>query len=363
MQRHVLAVDRTKSLQDDRANSHNRWHPGIEPVLEIDVGDEVVFECRDGFDGQVRDGDDVGVLAGLQLGREHPLTGPVYVRGAEPGDLLAVDVQSVEPASYGFCAVFGGFSRLADRFATSALSHWHIEDGVPTSDQIPGVTIAARPFLGIVGVAPSQDRMQAFRAREQKLADDGCMLQLPTAEFAVPTAAADGLRTMTPRENGGNWDVEAFGVASTVYLPVEVEGALLSAGDPHFRQGDGEVSGAAIEATALATLRVNLIKGKDANWKPVTPAATERRPAQDAGEWLIATGIPVTRAGENRDMDLLLAVDRALDQLIDRVVAEYGYDEHQAFMIVSLAVELHVSMIVAAPNCTVTAALPTSIFD
>jgi formamidase len=334
--------------------------------LEIDAGDEVVLECRDGFDGQIRDGATADDLAGLQLGREHPLTGPVYVRDAEPGDVLAVDIRNVEPAGYGFSAVFAGFSRLTDRFTASAVSHWHIQDAAAKSPEIPGVTIAARPFLGIVGVAPAPERMAAFREREQRLADDGCLLMLPTSDFAVPDdpmVAAEGLRTMTPRENGGNWDVEAFGVGSTVYLPVEVDGALLSAGDPHFRQGDGEVSGAAIETSAVATLRVRLIKAADTAWTPASPAARQRRGDETSGEWLVTTGIPIARDGENRAMDLMLAVDRALDQMVDRVAAEYGYDEHQAFTIVSLAVRLHVSMIVAAPNCTVTAALPTDIFD
>jgi acetamidase/formamidase len=77
----------------------------------------------------------------------------------------------------------------------------------------------------------------------------------------------------------------------------------------------------------------------------------------------VTTGIPITRSGENREMDLMLAVDDALEQLVDRVVAEYGYDERQAFNIVGLAAEVRVAMIVAAPNCSVSASLPTDIFD
>src|SRR5262249_39441328 len=141
-----------------------------------------------------------------------------FVRGAEPGDVLAIDVEAIETAGYGFSAVFAGFSRLSERFATPALSHWHIEGDTATSPQIPGVTIGARPFLGIVGVAPSPSRMQTFRDREQRLADGGCMLMLPTTEYAIPrdpAIAPDAIRTMTPRENGGNWDVEAFGIGST----------------------------------------------------------------------------------------------------------------------------------------------------
>jgi formamidase len=366
MTRHLLEVDAAVSLQDDHTNSHNRWHPEIPPCLEVDPGDEVVFECRDGFDGQIHEGASAADLARLELGREHPLTGPVRVRGAEPGDVLAVDVIGVDTATYGFSAIFAGFSRLVDRFTVPWLSHWHISDGAARSPEIPGVTIRGRPFLGILGVAPSAERMKTVREREQQLAEQGCTVMLPTAKFAVPDdplIAGTGLRTMTPRENGGNWDVESFGVGSTVYLPVEVGGALLSAGDPHFRQGDGEVSGAAIETSAFATLRVGLVKSANARWVPTTPAATERRPPEPGGDWLVTTGVPVGRDGVNREMDLLLAVDRALDQMVDRVAVEYGYDEAQAFNVVGVAVQLRVSMIVAAPNCTVTACLPRDVFD
>jgi formamidase len=366
MTAHALRINREVSLQEDRSNSHNRWHPDVEPCLEIEPGDEVVFECRDGFDGQIRDGASTEDLQQLQLGREHPLTGPVFVKGAEPGDVLSVDVLDVTPGPYGFSAVFAGFSRLAHRFRESFLSHWHIDGSLARSPQIPGVAIRGRPFLGIIGVAPSPDRLRRFADREQTLADGGSMLMLPTPEFAVPsdpTISREGLRTMPPRENGGNWDVEAFGVGSTIYLPVEVDGALLSAGDPHFRQGDGEVSGAAIETSAVATLRVNLHKADAVRWRPVSPAATLRSPPEGATEWLVTTGIPITRDGVNREMDLLLAVDHALDQMVDRVVAEYGYDQNQAFIIVSLAVHLRVSMIVAAPNCSVAAMLPLDVFS
>jgi formamidase len=366
MAKHVLEVDRAVSLQEDQRNSHNRWHPDIPPCLEIDPGDEVVFECRDGFDGQIRDGASAEDLHRLQLGREHPLTGPVFVKGAEPGDVLAVDVLEVAPGPYGFSGVFAGFSRLGDRFRESWLSHWHIEDGVARSPQVPGVVIAGRPFLGIIGVAPSPERMRRFRDREQQLADGGSFLMLPTPDFAVPSdpaIAGEGLRTMPPRENGGNWDVEAFRAGSTIYLPVEVEGALLSGGDPHFRQGDGEVSGAAIEMSAVARLRIDLVKASDVRWQPVSPAATLRAHAEEPTDWLVTTGIPIAGDGANREMDLLLAVDHALDQMVDRVVGERGYDERQAFTIVSLAVHLRVAMIVAGPNCSVAAMLPLSIFE
>jgi formamidase len=360
-----LDVDRSVGLQDDRRNSHNRWHPDIPPSLEIDPGDEVIFECRDGFDGQIRDGDTAEVLDRLQMGREHPLTGPVFVRGAQPGDVLAVDVLDVACGAYGFSGVFAAFSRLSHRFTESVISHWHIDGGVATSAQVPGVRVAGRPFLGIIGVAPSLRRMEAVRVREQTLSEAGSLLLLPSPAFAVPAdpvIGREGLRTMPPRENGGNWDVEAFGVGSTIHLPVEVPGGLLSAGDPHFRQGDGEVSGAAIETTARARLRVNLVKAPDVTWTPTTPAATMRTPAEPEREWLVTTGIPINADGSNSEMDLLLAVDHALGQMVDRITAEYGYDEAQALTIASIAGQLRVSMIVAPPNCSVTALLPRDIF-
>jgi formamidase len=364
--RHTLAVDRSVSLQEDHSNSHNRWHPAITPVLTIRPGDEVTFSCRDGYDGQVRDGDGADALGRLEMGREHPLTGPVYVEGAEPGDLLEVEILDIATDPYGFSAVFAGFSRLRERFTESRISHWSLAGGVARSPQIPGVAFTARPFLGVIGVAPSAERVAAFAAREQALADAGSMLPLPLADFVVPAdprIATEGLRTLPPRENGGNWDVPDFSLGSTVLLPVEVPGALLSVGDPHFRQGDGEVSGAAIETSAEATLRVSLVKADDAVWHPRTPAASVRRPAQPATDWMVTTGIPVTPEGANRDEDLMLAADHALGEMVDRLVAERGYEPWQAFTILSIAVELRVTMIVVPPNCTVSAALPLDIFE
>jgi formamidase len=364
---HRLPVAKDVSLQKDDVNSHNRWHPDIPPVLRIESGDTVDFEFRDAFDlaiGPAAGGD---ALGGLELGREHPLTGPVYVEGAEPGDVLEVELLSFTPAERAFSMVFPGFNILPERMTEPVVTHWDIEDGVARCPAIPGVSFRGAPFLGTAGVAPSAERLAKIARREADLAAEGAPVLQPTAEFAVPAGlgsiGAEGLRTMPAREVGGNLDVPEFGVGTVVSYPVDVAGALFSAGDPHFRQGDGEVSGGALEMSATAVLRFNLVKAADAAWVPPTPAAVRRSPAEPEREWLLTTGIPVTADGINRYRDVTLAACNAVETMVDRVAAEYGYAPWQAFTIVSLATRIQVSAMVDTPNVTVTASLPTDVFE
>lgn len=364
---HHLEVAKNVSLQEDDLNSHNRWHPDIPPVLRIESGDTVEFEFRDAFDLAIPPDADGDALGRLELGREHPLTGPVYVEGAEPGDVLEVELLSFSPAEHAFSMVFPGFNILPERMTDPVVTHWEIEDGVARCPAIPGVAFRGEPFLGTAGVAPSAARMAAIARRESDLAEEGAPVLPPTTEFAVPrtpeSIGVEGLRTMPAREVGGNLDVPEFGLGTIVSYPVDVPGALFSAGDPHFRQGDGEVSGGALEMSATAILRFDLVKAADAAWIPATPAAVRRAPAEPEREWILTTGIPVTEDGVNRYRDVTLAACNAVEAMVDRVAAEYGYEPWQAFTIVSLAARIQVSAMVDPPNVSVTASLPTDVFE
>ncbi len=364
---HRLEVATDVSLQDDQTNSHNRWHPEIPPVLRIEPGQVVEMQIRDAFDLAIPPDADGSALGRLELGREHPLTGPIYVEGAEPGDMLDVELVSFVPGDRAFSMVFPGFNILPERMTEPFVTHWEIEDEVARCAAIPGVAFRGEPFLGTAGVAPSMERLTAIEERERRLAEDGAMILQPMKEFAVPSTpeevAAQGLRTMPPREFGGNMDVPEFGLGSVVRYRVDVPGALFSAGDAHFRQGDGEVSGGALEMGATATLRFGLVKAADAAWTPTCPAAVRSVPAQPEREWLVTTGIPVTADGINRDRDISLAARNAVEEMIDRLAAEYGYEPWQAFNIVSIAARIQVSLMVVTPNVTVTVSLPTDIFE
>jgi formamidase len=363
-----LRFDAAVPLRDAPHTGHNRWHPAIPPLLEIEPGEVVTLDLRDGMDGQVHAGVDGRTLA-LDPGRGHPLTGPIAVAGAQPGDLLEVDVLALEPAGYGFTVVLPEYCLLAHRELDPLVVHWTIADGVARSPQLPGVAIRGRPFLGCLGVAPSPAQLAAFAAREAALeAELGAPLPGPMADGAVPPTpaiAAEALHTVPPRENGGNADVPHWGVGTRVLLPVEVPGALLSAGDPHFAQGDGEAGGTALETRATVTLRVGLRKAADLRWRPSAPAferpgglaRTPERPV------FATTGVSVDRGGRNRHLDVRVAAAAALDQLVDWLVATRGLTAEQALALASVAADLRIASLVNTPNAVVSAVLPLDVFS
>src|SRR6266511_4406793 len=174
---------------------HNRWHPDLQPVAVVRPGDEVALETRDGIDGQLTresSHDDVGRL---DLGLGHPLTGPLHVEGAEPGRVLEVQLVSYETAGFGTTAVIPGFGFLADLFPDPFLVKWEIADGLARSAELPGVAVPEETFAGVVGFAPSRERLEQFRRREEALRERGQPVADPMPESAVPESARDGLRT------------------------------------------------------------------------------------------------------------------------------------------------------------------------
>jgi formamidase len=166
-----------------------------------------------------------------------------------------------------------------------------------------------------------------------------------------------------PRENGGNLDIKQLTAGSRLMLSVQVTGALVSFGDPHFAQGDGESCGAAIEMTAQATVRIGLRRADQIAWRPANPAYTHTAPKIAGRLYIATTGLSLDRDGSNRFLDPLTAARRALEELVDHLVAERGYSEEQAYVILSVAADLRISEIVNFPNALVSAALPLDIFE
>ena len=260
-----ITIDRSKPLREESNTGHNRWHPDISPVVEVDEGEEVVMETRDAFDGQMRPGVTEADFGGMDAGVIHPLTGPVAVKGAEPGDLLEVEFVDIQPQPYAFSVIFPGFGFLRDVFTDPFMVHWNIADGFATSEQIPGVRVLGASFMGVSGVAPSQAQLEAWTRREAELAERGGVALPPDVGGAVPISgvgATHGVRTLPPRENGGNFDVKQLSTGSKLLLPVAVDGALFSTGDAHFAQGDGEVCVTAVEMGATCTVRFRVLKGE-----------------------------------------------------------------------------------------------------
>jgi formamidase len=289
----------------------------------------------------------------------HPLTGPLEVRGAQPGDVLELEVLGYETDDFGWTAIWPGSGFLGDLFREPFLAKWEIEDGMARSAQVPGVAVPACTHAGVIGVAPSRELFERALARERALADAGGRVPLPDRDNAWPPEAADGLRTFPPRENGGNMDIRDLGPGARLWLPVHVGGALLSVGDLHFAQGDGEVCISAIETGGAATLRVGL--RSPGEWRPAFPAY--EAPPRPPRPMFATTGIPLDDGGGQGDLDLNLATRRALLELLGWLTATRGLEREAAYVLMSVAAELRVSELVDAPNALVSAALPLDVFE
>src|SRR5215208_283259 len=224
---HVLSVDPLKPLSEEPETGHNRWHEAIEPVLEVEQGDTVVFETRDAFDGQLNSQSTAEAVEQLNLNVVHPMTGPVYVKGAEPGDLLEAHLLAVEAdpwEQWGYTMEVPGFGFLRDEFPDPFIVHWRLQGNeYAESDQLPGVRIRCNPHPGIIGLAPSAELRQRATEREGALVERGGFALLPDPEGAVPSdeeIAREGLRTIPPRETAGNIDIKQLSPGTTVLLPV-----------------------------------------------------------------------------------------------------------------------------------------------
>lgn len=365
-----LAIDRTKTLAEEPASGHNRWHPDIPPLAEVEPGDVVGLETRDAFDGFVTPATTAEDLRNANLGVVHPLTGPVYVKGAEPGDVLEVTLVAVDPQPFGFTVQVPGFGFLRDVFTEPYIVRWTIADGFATSDDLPGVRIPGAPFMGVIGLAPSHALLAEINRRETDLAERGGAVLLPDVVDAVPSdagIAASAMRTIAPHETGGNLDVKQLTAGTTIRFPVFAPGGLFSVGDAHFAQGDGESCGTAVEMAATCycsfTLRKGLADAQNIRDVQFFREGYFTRPEMAAPKRFFATtGQSYTRDVVAHAEDATLAARNALLNMIDHLVDERGFTPQQAYAICSVAVDLKVSELVDVPNFVVSAFLPLDIF-
>lgn len=365
----VVRIDRSKTLAQEPETGHNRWHPDIPPVIWCDPGEEVILETRDAFDGQMGRDVSLDTVAGANLNRLHPLTGPVYVEGAEPGDLLDIEILDIESESYGYTVQVPGFGFLRDQFPEPFKISWDIADGWATSSDLPGVRIPGAPFMGTIGLSPGHELLSTTTDREQALLDRGGFVLPPSAASAVPSdphIAGHGLRTTPPREQGGNMDIKQLSKGAHLFIPVDTPGALFSAGDAHFAQGDCETCGTAIEMDATLHVRFQIRKGEAAKHGIRYPRFSREDyslPPEFAAprRFSATTGISVTRDGVDHSEDVSLAARNALLNMIDLLV-ERGWTAQEAYAICSVAVDLKISQVVDVPNMLVSAFLPEEIF-
>lgn len=293
--------------------THSVWDRSLPPRLHVAPGDEVAFQCVDASGGQVQPGMTAEQYLLIDRTRIHALTGPVWVDGAEPGDVLEVEILSTRHHGWGWSSIIAGLGFLKERFHKPYLFHWRL-DGEESASLAPAM-VPLRPFLGVMGVARAED---------------------------------GSFRTRPPGAFGGNLDVRELCAGSTLYLPVYNDGALFSCGDAHAAQGDGEVCINGIECPLDATLRFRLHKQQPLS-HPLVEAAAQAAPA--AGEWVVVeTGA-----------DLLEAARAATSRMVDFLVARWGFTDVHAYILCSVAMNLRISQVVNEPIHTVTAAISKQI--
>lgn len=310
--------------KDNKSHIHLKWDNSLPPVLTIDSGTEVSFDLLDGGHNQFTATSTTADMAAFDLAFTDPALGPIYINGAEPGDVLKVEFLALDPAPYGWTAIFPDFGLLADEFPAPALKIWDLEthraDGYAVFKE--GIHVPIKPFLGVVGVA---------------------------------RAEAGPFSTIPPYETGGNIDTKHITAGSTLYLPIKVAGALFSCGDGHAAQGDGECCGTAIETPMKATVRLTVQKAKP--WV-VSPHYETPVPAAGA---LVSAG-KGEYAALGIDADLREASRKALRGLIAWLVAEKGLTREEAYMLASVAADMKITEIVDMPHYAVACSLPLSVF-
>ena len=350
-----IAVERHKSIVVSPANSHNRIWPDLEPVATSIPARRSSSSCATAWTERSA-ARRRGALETVDFDTNHPLTGPVEVRGAAPGDVLVVDAAArIVPDGFGTTAVVPGFGLLGDLFRV--VLPGAVGDrgrGRALGADCPGSPSAAARSSAASRSLRRRSCSTRATAREAALARTGRLCSRPQPRSAVPAVepyASNALRTIPPRENGGNLDVAQVREGSRLLLPVHVPGALLSIGDMHFAQGEGEGSATAIESRPV-TVRVSLRRADDAAAGARVPRDRVREQAPEPGRrpCFQTPGIPLDDDGANGDMDLRLAARRALQEMIGWLAAERGLTREQAYVLTSVAADLRVAEAVNVPN-------------
>jgi acetamidase/formamidase len=301
-------------------HSHFGWDNSLAPVLHVAPGDTVELHPRDASDGQLTKTSVAADLATFDFSRVNPVVGPIHVDGAMPGDALKISLLDITASGSGWTANIPGFGLLADQFKEPALQIWTYDafSLVPAAYG-PGGKVPLKPHMGTIGCAP----------------------------------AAPGLHSIVPpRACGGNLDIRDLSAGVTLYLPVEVAGALLSIGDPHAAQGDGEVCGTALESACSVAAKIELVKGAHLRGPRFTTEGPVTRHL-DWGGYEVTTGI---------GPDLFVASRNAVADMIDLIGKLHGMAAVDAYMLCSVCGDLRISEIVDMPNWVVSFYLPRIVF-
>lgn len=384
MTKTIISIDFDKKITEQIMPLHNRWHPDIPAVVEVEPNAHFRVECVDWTGGQIKNNDDALDIQNVDLNQVHYMSGPIAIKGAQPGDLLAVDILDIgtlPQSAWGFTGIFdkkngGGF--LTDFYPHAAKAIWNFDGIYATSRHIHDVRIAGLLHTGLIGVAPSHDLLEIWNSREQQLINTDPyrippLAHAPNATGALcgkltgahqQTVASTGARTVPPRENGGNCDIKNLTRGSRIFFPVYVQGAHLSVGDIHFSQGDGEISFCGgIEMSGWVELRVNIIKNGMQTYGVTSPIFHTSPLEPHYSSYITFEGISVDEQGKQYYLDAHIAYRRAALNAIE-YLKKFGYTGEQAYMLLStIPVEGRLSGIVDIPNACATIAIPTEIFN
>ncbi len=282
--------------------THNKFSSTIAPVLTVPSGAIIEAFTEEATDGQLSLNSTTEDVANVSFEPIHPITGPVFVEGAQPGDVIAVTLHKIEAGEWGWTGIFPGFGYLADEFTDPYLKTFAIDKDRKTIDFNDKIKLPLKPFPGVMGVAPATDSL---------------------------------LSTIPPRANGGNMDDPHLVEGTTVYFPVFVEGGLFSIGDTHATQGLGEVSGTAIEAPMRIIYEIKVIKSK----------SYLAEPQYETDDYYAVTGFAPSIDG---------ATKKAIGYMVDYLEAEHDLTREEAYVLCSLAGDLHIAEVVDVPNMLVT---------
>ncbi|WP_077300677.1 formamidase [Virgibacillus pantothenticus] len=380
----LFKVNVNKTMDQQDVVGHNRWHPDIPAAFAVNPGESFRMECLEWTDGQIKNNDDPSDIRKVNLERVHMLSGPVYVNGVKPGDLLVVDILDIgtfQEQPWGFNGIFAkenGGSFLTDYYPDAAKSIWDFHGIYTTSRHVPDVKFAGLIHPGLLGVAPSQELLNEWNRREKALiaTDPDRVPPLanpPTEESVVlgsltgaefDRVATEGARTVPPRENGGNCDIKDLSKGSRVYFPVFVDGAKLSVGDLHFSQGDGEITFCGgIEMSGWIELQVEVIKGGMEKYQIKTNPVYQPGPVNPHyNEYIVFQGVSVESSGKQTYLDANVAYRNACLNAIEFLKTQ-GYTGEQAYMLLSAApVQGHLAGVVDIPNTCATVGIPKEIF-
>jgi acetamidase/formamidase len=304
----------SRSIHELRADAFEYvWDNSLEPALEIEPGGTVELHARDASDEQIRRHSSPSDIAKIDFSHVNPVSGPVFVKGARPDDVLCVELLELRPSDWGWTAIIPGFGLLADEYPDPWLRISEVDRAQGVVHFSERITLPLRPFPGTIGVAPS---------------------------------AAGEHPILPPTRWGGNMDTKHLTAGTTLYLPVGVEGALLSVGDTHAAQGDGEVCGTAIESAMDVVMRVSVKRGHSISAPQYDlPASAQTSPAAHR----VCTGV---------GPDLLEAARDATRAVIVYLGERHGIDREEAYALASVACDLRIHEVVDAPNWVVGAFMP-----